>query len=160
MICLALLICESWKLCDAAPGCGGKWAAQKHIRVFSLSLSLPQYTQLQLWVNTYIQTHTDAFALTQPYAQTCAHLWKQEFVFGCTSISCPESSQLIYRLRFGSIHSGGLAVFFVSAKSNPVLTETMQVRNKHLRISTNRFSMVQKTVMSHSLTVSVSLTVD
>lgn len=122
MICLALLICESWKLCDAAPGCGGKWAAQKHIRV-SLSLSPTVHTAAAL--SKHVHKLTDEFALTQPYAQTHAHLWKQEFVFGCTSVS-------IYRLRFGSIHSGGLAVFFVSAKSNAVLTETMQVRNKHL----------------------------
>lgn len=38
----------------------------------------------------------------------------------CSSISCPESSQLINRLRFGSMHSRGSVVLFVSGKSNAV----------------------------------------
>jgi len=79
MICLALLICETWELCDAASGFCGKWAAQKHIRAISLSPTVHTAAAL----SKHVQTHTDAIALTKHYDQTYAHLWKQACVFGC-----------------------------------------------------------------------------
>lgn len=152
MICLALLICESWELCDAASGCGGKWAAQKHIRALSLSPTVHTAAALSK------QVHTNAHRCDCSHKTLCSNICTSMEARVCvwlyvSSIICPENSQLFT--------GWGSTVFSVSGKSNALLTEMMQVGNKRLCISIARLNMVQKTIVSHSITVSsLLITVD
>lgn len=145
MICLALLICESWELCDTASGCGGKWAAQKHTITFSFSPTVHTAAALSKQVHT--NAHRCECSHKTLCSNICTSMEARVYVWlYVSSIICPENSQLFT--------GWGSKVFSVSGKSNALLTEMMQVGNKCLHISIAGFNMVQKTIVSHSIPVS------